>query len=126
LVELRSLIEGSREKKKYQDRITVKDRFEFLVLAVEDIDFFSTGDGLVFLHSGGAKYVLDQTLSQLEENLNPDIFFRAHRKSLVNIKKVERMVPWGRGRYVLKFSGDEKVHLSKEKTRKFKNLIGLN
>lgn len=126
LVELRSLIEGSREKKIYLDRITVKDRFEFLVLAASDIDFFSTEDGLVFLHSGGAKYVIDQTLSQLEENLNPNLFFRAHRKSLVNIKRVERMVPWGRGRYVLKFSGDDKVHLSKEKTRKFKGLIGLN
>ena len=126
LIELRALIEGTVQKKPYQDRITVKDRFEYRVLDVEDIDFFSTEDGLVFLHSKGIRYVIDQTLLQLEENLNPDLFFRAHRKSLVNIKKVERIVPWGRGRYVLRFKGDEKVHLSKEKTRKFKRLIGLN
>jgi len=125
LMELRALIEGTVQKKSYQDRITVKDRFEYSVIDVEEIDFFSTEDGLVFLHSKGIRYVIDQTLSQLEANLNPDLFFRAHRKSLVNIKKVSKMVPWGRGRYVLRFSGDDKVHLSKEKTRKFKRLIGL-
>ncbi|MDA3940316.1 MAG: LytTR family DNA-binding domain-containing protein [Spirochaetia bacterium] len=126
LIELRELIEGSITRKTYFDRITVKDRFEFLVIPVIDIDFFSTEDGLVFLHTKGIRYVIDQTLMQLEENLDPDLFYRAHRKSLVNIKKVERMIPWGRGRYVLRFSGDDTVHLSKEKTRKFKSLIGLN
>lgn len=126
LVELRELIEGSVSKKTYLDRITVKDRFEFRVIPAVEIDFFSTEDGLVFLHIGSIKYVIDQTLSQLEKKLDPELFFRAHRKSLLNIKKVDRMVPWGRGRYVLRFSGDEKVHLSKEKTRKFKRLIGLN
>lgn len=124
--ELRELIEGSVNNKSYLDRITVKDRFEFRVIPVVEIDFFSTEDGLVFLHADGIKYVIDQTLTQLEKKLDPDLFFRAHRKSLVNIKKVDRMVPWGRGRYVLRFSNDEKVHLSKEKTRKFKRLIGLN
>lgn len=126
LNELRELIEGSVSKKTYFNRITVKDRFEFRIVPVVEIDFFSTEDGLVFLHTKGIRYVIDQTLTLLEENLDPDLFFRAHRKSLVNIRKVERIVPWGRGRYVLRFSGDEKVHLSKEKTRKFKMLIGLN
>ncbi len=123
--ELRELIEGSVLKKTYLDRITVKDRFEFRVIPVVEIDFFSTEDGLVFLHADGIKYVIDQTLTLLEKRLDPDLFFRAHRKSLVNIKKVDRMVPWGRGRYVLQFSNEEKVHLSKEKTRMFKRLIGL-
>lgn len=126
LNELRELIEGSVSKKSFLDRITVKDRFEFLVISVEDIDFFSVEGGLVFLHQNGLKYVIDQNLSQLEDKLNPEIFFRAHRKSLVNIKKIDRIIPWGRGRYVLGFSSDEKVHLSKDKTRKFKSLIGLN
>jgi len=126
LSELRALIEGSAKARSYQDRITVKDRFEFRLIDVNDIDFFSTEDGLVFLHSKGVRYVIDQTLTQLEDKLDPGLFFRAHRKSLVNIKKIEKMVPWGRGRYVLKFSKDEKVHLSKEKNRKFKDLIGLN
>lgn len=125
LIQLRELIEGSVSGKTFIDRITVKDRFEFRVIPAVEIDFFSTEDGLVFLHVDGIKYVIDQTLTGLEKKLDPDLFFRAHRKSLINIKKVDRMVPWGRGRYVLRFSNEEKVHLSKEKTTMFKKLIGL-
>ena len=125
LDDLRVLVEGSVQKKPRLNRITVKDRFEFRVIDVGDIDYFSTDGGMVFLHSKGFRYVVEKTLAQLEECLNPDIFFRAHRKSLVNIDRIERIVPWGRGRYVLKFSHDEKVHLSKDKTREFKLLIGL-
>ena len=45
---LRYLIEGSIQKKTYLERITVKDRFEFIVISVEDIDYFSIESGLVF------------------------------------------------------------------------------
>ena len=105
--------------------ITVKDRFEFKVVDIQNIDYFEADDGLVFLHTDGARYIIDKTLSQLEDCVNPELFFRAHRKSLVNINRIERIVPWGRGRYVLKFGTQEKVHLSKDKTREFKTIMGI-
>ena len=77
------------------------------------------------LYTNGIRYIVDKSLSQIEESVNPEQFFRAHRKSLVNLNRVERILPWGRGRYVLKFSHDERVHVSKDKTREFKGLIGL-
>jgi two-component system, LytTR family, response regulator len=126
LKELSSLIEGSVPQSPYLKRITVKDRFEFRVLNIDEIDYFSTDDGIVFLHTNGVRYMIDKTLAQLEESLSPEIFFRAHRKSLVNINRIDRIVPWGRGRYVLKFQNDEKVHLSKDKTREFKLRVGLH
>lgn len=125
LIELRALIEGHSGKKTYKRRIAVKDTFEYRIVEDQDIDFFTIEGGLVFLHTNGVCYVIDQTLSELERELDPGLFFRAHRKSLVNIKKVKAVVPWGRGRYVLRFTDDEKVHLSKEKTTTFKRLIGL-
>lgn len=126
LQQLSSLVEGSAPIiKKYQTRFTVKDRFELKIVDVNDIDFFATEDSLVFLYTNGIRYIVDKTLSQIEENVNPEQFFRAHRKSLVNLNRIERILPWGRGRYVLKFPHDEKVHVSKDKTREFKGLMGL-
>ena len=126
LHDLKNMVEGSSYRPQYLKRITVKDRFEFKVLDVDEIDFFTTESGIVYLHSKGLKYVVEKTLSQLEDSVNPDHFFRAHRKSLVNIARIERIVPWGRGRFVLKFSSEEQVHLSKDKTREFKILMGLH
>ncbi|MBN2860616.1 MAG: response regulator transcription factor [Sphaerochaetaceae bacterium] len=126
LQQLSFLVEGGVPGvRKYQTRFTVKDRFELKVVDVNDIDFFATEDSLVCLYTHGIRYIVDKTLSQIEESVNPEQFFRAHRKSLVNLNRVERILPWGRGRYVLKFSHDERVHVSKDKTREFKSLIGL-
>ncbi len=55
--------------------------------------FFTTEESLVFLHSEGLHYIIDKSLTKLEELLNPDIFFRAHRKSLVNVNRIECVVP---------------------------------
>ena len=126
LQQLSTLVEGgSAGIRKYQTRFTVKDRFELKVVDVDDIDFFATEDSLVCLYTDGIRYIVDRSLSQIEQSVNPEQFFRAHRKSLVNLNRVERILPWGRGRYVLKFSHDERVHVSKDKTREFKTLIGL-
>jgi two-component system LytT family response regulator len=125
LQQLECMVEGTVRPKNYLKRFTVKDRFEFRVIDVEAIDFFSTEDSLVFLHTNGVHYIIDKSLTEIQESVSPEIFFRAHRKSLVNLNRIERILPWGRGRYVLKFSQDDKVHLSKDKTREFKMLMGL-
>jgi DNA-binding LytR/AlgR family response regulator len=123
--QLGTMVEGTVQPKQYLKRFTVKDRFEFKVIDVQDIDFFSTEDSFVFLHTSGVRYVVEKSLAQIEESVSPELFFRVHRKSLVNLNRVERILPWGRGRYVLKFSNEERVHVSKEKTRELKILMGL-
>ena len=125
LQQLSGMVEGTVQPKQYLKRFTVKDRFEFMVIDVESIDFFSTEDSLVFLHTNGLRYLVEKTLTQIEENVSPEIFFRVHRKALVNLNRVERLLPWGRGRYVLQFAKAERVQVSKEKTRELKALMGL-
>ena len=41
------------------------------------------------------------TLRELEERLDPELFFRAHKASLVNLRHVKEIVPWFGGRYKL-------------------------
>lgn len=125
LQQLGTMVEGTVQPKHYLKRFTVKDRFEFKVIDVQDIDYFSTEDSFVFLYTDGVRYVVEKSLAQIEESVSPELFFRVHRKSLVNLNRVERILPWGRGRYVLKFSNEERVHVSKEKTRELKALMGL-
>lgn len=125
LQQLGTMVEGTVQPKQFLKRFTVKDRFEFKVIDVQDIDYFSTEDSLVFLHTNGVRYVVEKSLAQIEESVSPELFFRVHRKSLVNLNRVVRILPWGRGRYVLKFSNEERVHVSKEKTRELKALMGL-
>jgi DNA-binding LytR/AlgR family response regulator len=123
---LDALLDYHRGKRRYLERITVKNKFEYEVFDIASVDFFAVESGLVFVYREGMKYQIDTPLYRLEENLDPQHFFRAHRKAIVNLQKVEKVVPWGRGRFVLQLPQKERVHLSREKIPAFKELMGLN
>lgn len=120
-----SLLEFIKKKKSYLDRITIKNDSEFEILKVEDIDFFRVESGIVFLYSGNNKCMIDVTISQLEKRLNPKIFYRTHRNSIVNLMKIYKMDVWGQGKYVIKFANNERIFISRDRIKKFKQLMGI-
>ena len=119
------LLEHIKKKKLYLDRITIKNDSEYEVINVDDIDFFRVDDGLVFVYKNGKKFLIDATLAQLEKKLEPAVFFRTHRNSIVNLKKIITIDVWGQGKYVIKFHNNERIFLSRDKIQKFKILMGL-
>ncbi len=119
------LFDYMRDSHSFLERISVRNKHEYIVVNVEDIDFFKMEDHLLFLYSNGEKYLIDFTLKKLEEKLDPDVFFRAHRKAIVNLSKIRRVITWGRGNYTLRFESGENVYLSREKINKFKSLMGF-
>ncbi len=119
------LIRYYREGKKYLDRLTIRNKFEYKVFNVDSIDFFRAEDKLVFMYIGNVKYLVDIPLSRLEERLNPEHFFRVHRNAIVNLDKIERILPWGRGKYVVQFASGERIRISRERVQEFKILMGL-
>ena len=59
------------------------------------------------------------TLRELEERLDPEMFFRAHKSTLVNLKHVNEIQPWFGGRYrlVMRDAAHSKVALSRVQAR---------
>ncbi len=110
------------------ERVPVRRGFEFEMVPVAGVDYFTVIDGLVFLVRDGRRVVVDHTLSELELRLDARKFMRVHRKSLVNINRVERVVPWGRGRIALHFTGEEEaepVHVGRDRTQEVKRRLGI-
>lgn len=119
------LLETYSPENSFLEQVTVKKGNTFRVYSIDDIDFFKMDSGLLFLHHKGEKIHIDATLNQLESRTPPSHFFRVHRNSLVNLKKINEVIPWGQGRMVLDFGDSGKVHVSKEKIKLFKCKIGL-
>jgi DNA-binding LytR/AlgR family response regulator len=46
------------------------------------------------IHAGEESYAIRRTLSELEARLDPARFFRAHRSAIVNLDRVEEIIPW--------------------------------
>jgi len=73
----------------------VKKGSENIALPLEDIVLIYTHDKLVFavdLYS--KKYMCDKTLSELENDLDDTIFFRANRQYILNISYIRSFKPY--------------------------------
>ena len=49
------------------------------------------------LHSGKETYLIRETISSLETQLNPKRFLRIHRSTIVNIERIKELQPWFHG-----------------------------
>jgi DNA-binding LytR/AlgR family response regulator len=119
-VSLRSLLARLDEReRRYLQQIPVHRSRQILILRVEDVLWFEVEYRLVYAHTDGDRYMTNFTLKQLEERLDPDVFFRAHKSRLVNLKKVKAIVPWFGGRFklVLRDQAASEVELSRIQAR---------
>lgn len=111
---------------RWRKRITVKKGIDFQSVEAGDIAFFYTEYKLVFLitHTGN-KFVVDKPLSDLENELNPDEFFRINRKYLASISGIAKFRPYDKGRLEVELNPGvrEEIVVSQEKAASFKKWI---
>jgi two-component system LytT family response regulator len=65
------------------------------------------------------------TLAELEQRLDPDRFFRAHRKAIVNLERVARLERVEGGRLLAVFPGGGRVEVSRAASRKLRDKLGV-
>jgi len=77
-------------KEKKKRRMVVRKGNENILMKPEDIAFFSSENKTVYaFDNAGKKYVADKNLCELEQQLDPDIFFRINRQHIVNVNFVK-------------------------------------
>lgn len=82
--------------------LSVRKGNRILVKSPKDICFAEIQDGLVFVVDGEGTYLTNhRTLEDLQAELDPEMFFRAHRGFLVNLRKIRELVPSAGGLFTL-------------------------
>ena len=80
-----------------QNRIAVNRRLVVptssgeLLLDAAEIDWIEADDYYAAIHTGKRRYLIRESLSSLEERLDPAQFVRTHRSAIVNIKRVREV-----------------------------------
>lgn len=90
------------EKKSHQKRIIV--RFADVIKAIEtdDVAYFFTNEKIDYLRTfSGLNYSIDFHLDELEEILNPEMFFRINRQFIINLKAIDKMFSVSKSRVKL-------------------------
>ncbi|MCE6990148.1 LytTR family DNA-binding domain-containing protein [Dyadobacter sp. CY323] len=125
---IRKLLEGFRKPAvEYRQRFLVKQGQKMLSVEVGDISYFFTDDRYsFFITDSGQKLLVDYTLDELAEVLDPSRFFRINRGMMVAHKAVDKIDPYFGNRLALTLRpGHSKEALvSREKVSDFKHWMG--
>jgi two-component system LytT family response regulator len=103
----------------------IGERVHFLELA--RITHFFAGDKLTYAATGEKNWVIDKTISDLEQKLDPARFVRVHRSTLVNLEFVDELYPWFGGRMILRLKDSKKTEITvaRERLKELKERLGL-
>jgi len=107
---------------RYLGQVPVQRGRRILLISSADILWFEVEFRLVFAYTDGERYMTNFSLKELEEKLDPDVFFRAHKSRLVNLTHVRAIAPLFGGRFKLAM-GDSKgseVELSRAQARELR------
>lgn len=119
---------SSKGEKDYKSRFMVKIGDAIRSVATEEIAYFQVEEGIVVLTSfEGRRYLINYSLDQLEDQLDPTMFFRANRQVIVNIDAIKEIKPYFKGRLLLHLhpAVDEKVVVSSGKAPAFKEWLEM-
>lgn len=109
------------------DRIPVEKAGRKLLLQVPDITQIMAKDDYSYIYTEGERYLSTLSLADLEQKLEPQGFFRVHRRYLVNLAQVREVAPMygGTMELTLKDSAGSKVPVSRRRAPMLKRALGL-
>ena len=112
---------------KYKERLLIKRGQQLSYLKTDALAYCYADGKLCFaVDFNGTKYLLENNLSQLEEQLQPNNFYRINRHLLVNIEAVKKVHTWLGGRLKLEVmpSTIAETVVSRERVNGFKEWLG--
>ncbi len=112
--------------KKYKTRFLVRLGTKLLPVQVGDIAYFYSSQGSTdMILNSGKTLIIDQTLDELQNLLDPSHFFRLNRQFLAHISSISSIHQYFKGKLKIQLhpSTSEIVTVSKEKARLFKKWV---
>jgi two-component system response regulator LytT len=112
-------------------KILIKAAGRLFLTDPKDICYATIEDGVITVatsgHAGMEGHSNCRTLEELFENLDPNLFWRAHRSFLVNINHIREVVPWFKSSYQLRMDDKKQseIPVSRAQTRRLRELFNL-
>jgi two-component system LytT family response regulator len=90
-----------------------KSRGRILFLPVSDIRWIGAEENYVRISTGSESHLLRETISRVEERLDPDMFLRVHRSTIVNLQFVKEVRTDPPSEFTVVMMNGEKISMSR-------------
>ena len=98
---LRALLARVGDRERYRQRFVVRDGARAHFVAVSSVDWLEADGNYVKLVAGAQRWLVRDTLTQLERELDPARFLRVHRSFIVSLARVVAVESMPSGEFLL-------------------------
>ncbi len=98
---------------RYERMINIKDRGQIFRVDVETIEHIEAAGDYMCIYTGDNSLILRETMKDLERRLDPRVFQRVHRSTIVNLDQVRQVKPHTNGECFLVLDSGAEVKVSR-------------
>ncbi|MGB1262056.1 MAG: LytR/AlgR family response regulator transcription factor [Cognaticolwellia sp.] len=110
---------------RYKNRLIIKDPGRIRLIDVEQVNYITGAGNYAELHLlDGTSILHRETLTALEQQLDPEVFVRIHRSSIVRSCSVSELKPNENGDYTVILKNKAQLTLSRRNKLKLEAIIG--
>ncbi|MBX7050712.1 MAG: LytTR family DNA-binding domain-containing protein [Flavobacteriales bacterium] len=126
-LDLKEILNAIHVKKDgYKKRFLIKTAGRLTFINTTDIGFFFSDEGNTFLVSNqNDRFLLDDTLEEIESQIDPEQFFRINRKMLLSLNAIKRIEPHFNNRFLIQTEPmfNEEVVVSRQRSADFREWL---
>ena len=106
------------------ERIVVKNGSKVQIIPVDKLDYVRAQDDYIELCSDRKNYLKQQTITDIENQLDPQRFARIHRSYIVNLERILRIEPYTKDSRVAVLQDGTKIPVSRSGLARLKTALG--
>jgi len=106
-------------------QIFIKDGENCWLVKIEDIFMLEIVGNYTRVFFENNRPLIYKSLSQIEGKLSKEVFFRANRQQIINIKHVKKVVSWFNGKLKIEMNSGEEIEISRRQSYLFKEQLSF-
>lgn len=111
--EVLALAAERRTERGHRPRLVVKANGRVFFVQARDVDWVEAAGNYLKVHVNGESHMIRQTMAAMESELDPEVFVRIHRSTIVNIDRIRELQPLFNGEYVVILRSGARLTLSR-------------
>jgi DNA-binding LytR/AlgR family response regulator len=131
LIDMKSLVNDLKHQLQhsgYRDRFLVKQGQRLITVEINQVAYMVAEGRVCYMITWDKhKYIVDYTLEELETQLDPRLFFRANRSSIIHVKSIDEIHSYFNGKLKLQIHPQTQysdIIISRERSASFKEWVG--
>lgn len=107
------------------DRVFIKDGEKCYFVQLADVRMLESDGNYVKVYFNNSRPLILRSLNSFEDRLDPEHFFRANRKFIINLNWVDKVENWFNGGLQVELRSGDKVEISRRQAIRFKEMLSF-